>query len=63
MKLKTNKSVKKRFKIKNNLFYRKKANTSHLLRKKSSNRLRRLSVKLLIDNSDKKRFINLISHK
>jgi large subunit ribosomal protein L35 len=63
MKLKTNKSAIKRFKIKKSLLYRKKANKGHLLRKKNSNRLRRLSITLLVNNSDKKRFTNLIPYK
>lgn len=40
---KTNKSILKRFKIKKNKLYRKKAFRSHLLNHKSKSRLRRLT--------------------
>lgn len=63
MKLKNNKSAVKRIKIKNNLLYRKKAYRNHLLRKKSSKRLRNLSKITIINNSNKKSFLNLIPYK
>jgi large subunit ribosomal protein L35 len=63
MKLKNNKSAFKRIKIKNNLFYRKKAYKNHLLRKKTSKRLRTLSKVELINSSNKKAFLNLIPYK
>ena len=62
-KIKRIKTSLKKIKIKKKLLYRKKANTTHFLRKKNSNRLRRLSMKLLIDCSDRKKFINLIPYK
>jgi large subunit ribosomal protein L35 len=52
MKLKTRKSVAKRINKKGNIFLRKKAYKGHLLRKKSSSRLRRLSRPSIIHNSD-----------
>jgi large subunit ribosomal protein L35 len=52
MKLKTKKAAAKRVKIKKNSFERKKAYKSHLLRKKNSTRLRRLSESIKIHESD-----------
>jgi large subunit ribosomal protein L35 len=63
MKLKNNKSALKRIKIKKTLLYRKKAYKNHLLRKKTSKRLRNLSKSQVIDNSNKKSFLNLIPYK
>jgi len=51
MKLKTRKSASKRVK-KKNCFARKKAYKGHLLRKKNSKRLRRLSESSQIHSSD-----------
>jgi ribosomal protein L35 len=56
MKLKTRKSVSKRFKIKKNFVFHKKAFKSHLLGSKNSNRLRKLRKIKKITKSD----INLI---
>jgi len=52
MKLKTRKSAAKRVKIKKNCFSRKKAYKGHLLRRKNSKRLRRLSESSTIHKSD-----------
>ncbi|MEY2703178.1 MAG: Ribosomal protein [Bacteroidota bacterium] len=52
MKLKTRKSAAKRVKVKKNCFSRKKAYKGHLLRKKNSKRLRRLSEASTIHFSD-----------
>jgi large subunit ribosomal protein L35 len=52
MKLKTRKSASKRVKKKKNCFARKKAYKGHLLRKKNSKRLRRLSESSQIHSSD-----------
>jgi large subunit ribosomal protein L35 len=52
MKLKTRKAALKRIKLKKNCFLRKNAYKSHLLRKKNSKRLRRLSESSQIHNSD-----------
>jgi len=52
MKLKTRKAASKRVKIKSNSLERKKAYKSHLLRKKNSKRLRRLSESTTIHKSD-----------
>jgi large subunit ribosomal protein L35 len=56
MKLKTRKSAAKRVKIKKNFLCRKKAYKSHLLRRKNSKRLRRLSEPSIIHSSDIKQF-------
>jgi large subunit ribosomal protein L35 len=56
MKLKTRKSAAKRVKIKKNGFGRKKAYKGHLLRKKNSKRIRRLSESTKIHSSDIKTF-------
>jgi large subunit ribosomal protein L35 len=52
MKLKTVKAAAKRIKQKKNSFERKKAYKSHLLRRKNSKRLRRLSESSTIHKSD-----------
>lgn len=52
MKLKTRKSAAKRIKIKKNCLCRKKAYKGHLLRRKNSKRLRRLSEPSLVHTSD-----------
>ena len=51
MKLKTKKAALKRVKIKKSGFERKKAYKAHLLRRKNSKRLRRLSESSLIHKS------------
>jgi large subunit ribosomal protein L35 len=56
MKLKTRKSAAKRINVKKNFFCRKKAYKRHLLRKKNSARLRRLSEPSTIHSSDCKKF-------
>jgi len=56
MKLKTRKSASKRVKKKKTIFERKKAYKGHLLRKKNSKRLRRLSEASSIHQSDQKSF-------
>lgn len=56
MKLKTRKSAAKRIKIKKNCLCRKKAYKGHLLRRKNSKRLRRLSEASQIHNSDFRTF-------
>jgi len=52
MKLKTRKSASKRVKIKKNCIVRRKAYKGHLLRRKNSKRLRRLSESSNIHKSD-----------
>jgi large subunit ribosomal protein L35 len=52
MKLKTRKSAAKRIKIKKNCLCRKKAYKGHLLRRKNSKRLRRLSEPSLVHAAD-----------
>ena len=56
MKLKTRKAAAKRVKIKKNGFQRKKAYKSHLLRRKDSKRLRRLSEPMMVHKSDSDNF-------
>lgn len=56
MKLKTRKSAVKRVKVKKNCLCRKKAYKGHLLRRKNSKRLRRLSEPSNINVSDLKTF-------
>jgi len=56
MKLKTRKSASKRVKVKKNCFNRKKAYKGHLLRKKNSKQLRRLSESSKISLGDEKAF-------
>jgi len=63
MKLKTRKSAIKRVLTKKNLFARKKAYKSHLLRRKNSKRLRRLSEASFIHNSDVVAFSRMIPYK
>jgi len=52
MKLKTRKSALKRIKYKKNLLFFKKAYKGHLLRKKNSKRIRRLSRYSLVHKAD-----------
>ena len=59
MKLKTNKSAKKRIKLKKNKLYHKKAFKRHLLRKKNSIRLQRLSKIVQLHKSNKKAILKL----
>lgn len=63
MKLKTRKSATKRVLSKKNIFCRKKAYKSHLLRRKSSKRLRRLSEASVIHSSDVTAFSRMIPYK
>jgi large subunit ribosomal protein L35 len=62
MKLKTRKSALKRIKVKKNCFSRKKAYKGHLLRKKNSKRLRRLSEASTIHFSDFNAFSRMIPY-
>ena len=62
MKLKTRKSALKRIKIKKNCFSRKKAYKGHLLRKKNSKHLRRLSEPSQIHISDMNGFRKMIPY-
>lgn len=62
MKLKTRKAVKKRIKIKKNCLCRRKAYKSHLLRKKSSKGLRRLSQSAQVHSSDLKNFLLMLPY-
>jgi large subunit ribosomal protein L35 len=52
MKLKTRKAAAKRVKVKKNVLQRKKAYKSHLLRRKDSKRLRRLSEPMQVHKAD-----------
>lgn len=63
MKLKTRKSALKRVLNKKNFFCRKKAYKGHLLRRKSSKRLRRLSEASVIHSSDTNAFSHMIPYK
>jgi large subunit ribosomal protein L35 len=56
MKLKTRKSAAKRVKSKKNVLARKSAYKGHLLKRKNSKRLRRLSAPVQIHESDSKAF-------
>ena len=56
MKLKTRKSAAKRVKSKKNVLARKSAYKGHLLKRKNSKRLRRLSAPVQIHVSDTKAF-------
>jgi ribosomal protein L35 len=56
MKLKTHKAALKRVRVKKNILCRKKAYKAHLLKNKSSKRLRRLSEPNVIHISDRKAF-------
>jgi large subunit ribosomal protein L35 len=60
LKLKTRKAAAKRVKVKKNCICRKKAYKGHLLRRKSSKRLRRLSEPGLVHSSDFKAFKHLL---
>jgi large subunit ribosomal protein L35 len=62
MKLKTRKSAAKRVKIKKNSFARKSAYKGHLLKRKNSKRLRRLSEPNQIHESDKKAFSAMLPY-
>ena len=62
MKLKTHKAALKRVKVKKNLFERKKAYKSHLLKRKNSKRLRRLSEPCAIHDSDVKAFAAMLPY-
>lgn len=56
-KLKTNRSIKKRFKVTSNgKLIRRKACRSHLLEKKSSNKKRKLSKIKIVNSSDQCNF-------
>jgi large subunit ribosomal protein L35 len=63
MKLKTRKSAIKRVKVKKRGFARKKAYKSHLLRKKNSKRLRKLSLSFFVHDSDSHTFSIMIPYK
>lgn len=62
MKLKTNKAAAKRVKIKKNLLCRKKAYKRHLLRRKSTKQLRRLSASTQIHQADTLAFRNMLPY-
>lgn len=62
MKLKTKKAASKRVKIKKNILERKKAYKSHLLRKKNSKQLRRLSAPSQIHSSDFSNYSSLLPY-
>lgn len=62
MKLKTRKSAAKRIRVKKNCLSRKKAYKGHLLRKKNSKRLRRLSEASQIHFSDLNAFFHMIPY-
>ena len=62
MKLKTRKSALKRVKPKKNFLARKSAFKGHLLRRKNSKRLRRLSEPIKINSSDKKTFLYMLPY-
>lgn len=62
MKLKTRKSALKRIKVKKKTFFHKKANKSHLLRKKTSKNLRNLSKLKKINLSDFNSFLKMIPY-
>jgi large subunit ribosomal protein L35 len=61
MKSKTRKAAVKRIKVKKNGLEHKKAFKAHLLRRKNSKRLRRLSEINFIHSSDKKVFSNNVT--
>jgi large subunit ribosomal protein L35 len=52
MKLKTRKAAAKRVKVKKNGLQRKKAYKAHLLRRKTTKQLRRLSEPMMVHSSD-----------
>jgi large subunit ribosomal protein L35 len=56
MKLKTKKAASKRIKVKKNILERKKAYKAHLLRRKNSKQLRRLSQAVKIHKADLNNF-------
>jgi large subunit ribosomal protein L35 len=62
MKLKTRKSAAKRVKIKKNCLCRKKAYNGHLLRRKNSKRLRRLSEPSMVHDSDTRAFSRMLPY-
>lgn len=62
MKLKTRKAALKRVKVKKNCFSRKNAYKGHLLRKKNSKHLRRLSEPSQIHASDFDAFSRMIPY-
>jgi large subunit ribosomal protein L35 len=62
MKLKTRKSAAKRVKIKKNCLCRKKAYKGHLLRRKNSKRLRRLSEPSMVHSSDFSAFSRMLPY-
>jgi len=62
MKLKTRKSAAKRIKVKKNCLCRKKAYKGHLLRRKNSKRLRRLSEASMIHSSDVGAFARMLPY-
>nr|QVQ56762.1 ribosomal protein L35 [Erythrocystis saccata] len=62
-KLKTNKSVNKRFKITSNFkFLKHSSGKSHLLQKKSSNKKRNLRKVSIVGFCDKSNFINSLPY-
>jgi len=62
MKLKTRKSVLKRVNVKKNFIVHKCACKGHLLRKKSSKQLRKLSKIIRINSFDLKNIYNMIPY-
>jgi ribosomal protein L35 len=62
MKLKTRKSVLKRIKVNKNFLFHKKAYKGHLLRKKNSKHLHRLSLINIIHKSDIKNFYTMLPY-
>jgi len=62
MKLKTRKSAAKRIKVKKNCLCRKKAYKGHLLRRKNSKRLRRLSEASTVHFSDFRTFSRMLPY-
>ena len=62
MKLKTRKAAAKRIKVKKNCFARKKAYKAHLLRRKNSKRLRRLSEPAIIHWADNHAFKTMLPY-
>nr|QUE28872.1 ribosomal protein L35 [Porphyropsis coccinea] len=60
-KLKTSKSILKRFKItKNQIVIRKKAGKSHLLEKKSATHKQKLSKKIIVNSKHRQNIISTI---
>lgn len=62
VKLKTRKAAAKRVKVKKNCIARKSAYRGHLLRRKNSKRLRRLSENTFIHSSDKLAFEKMLPY-